>query len=73
LESKFAEELESEVPELSTISPFGPLTQPTSRKTLYHLIATLNACFPDYDFRYIFLKILKIHSFFLEFFKKNKT
>lgn len=50
LESKYIEDMESEVPELSTVSPFGPLTQQASRKTLYHLIATLNASFPDYDF-----------------------
>jgi len=49
LESKYAEELESE-PELSGTSPFGPMAQQTSRKTLYHLIAALNSSFPDYDF-----------------------
>jgi hypothetical protein len=32
-------------------SPFGPLNQPSSRRTLFYLIATLNASFPDYDFR----------------------
>ncbi|KAJ2161922.1 RNA polymerase III-inhibiting protein maf1 [Coemansia sp. RSA 552] len=32
------------------VSPFGPLTQPASRKMLFYLIATLNASFPDYDF-----------------------
>ncbi|EGG22272.1 repressor of RNA polymerase III transcription [Cavenderia fasciculata] len=31
-------------------SPFGPLTNSTSRKTMIHLISTLNACFIDYDF-----------------------
>ncbi|TPX48089.1 hypothetical protein SeMB42_g02390 [Synchytrium endobioticum] len=31
-------------------SPFGPLSQATSRKTLFFLLATLNAAFPDYDF-----------------------
>ncbi|KAJ3215006.1 RNA polymerase III-inhibiting protein maf1 [Dinochytrium kinnereticum] len=34
----------------SPVSPFGPLGQPTSRKTLFYLLATLNAAFPDYDF-----------------------
>ncbi|KAJ3099771.1 RNA polymerase III-inhibiting protein maf1 [Phlyctochytrium bullatum] len=34
----------------SPVSPFGPLSQPTSRKTLFYLLATLNAAFPDYDF-----------------------
>eukprot|EP00771_Trimastix_marina_P000984 gnl/Trimastix_PCT/2026.p1 GENE.gnl/Trimastix_PCT/2026~~gnl/Trimastix_PCT/2026.p1 ORF type:complete len:267 (+),score=24.75 gnl/Trimastix_PCT/2026:233-1033(+) len=32
-------------------SPFGPLTLRHSRMTLIHLISTLNAAFPDYDFR----------------------
>ncbi|KAF9977546.1 RNA polymerase III-inhibiting protein maf1 [Actinomortierella ambigua] len=32
------------------ISPFGPLNQPASRRTLFYLIGTLNASFPDYDF-----------------------
>ncbi|CAG8451769.1 13498_t:CDS:2 [Cetraspora pellucida] len=32
------------------ISPFGPMDQPSSRKTLFNLIATLNASYPDYDF-----------------------
>eukprot|EP00842_Homolaphlyctis_polyrhiza_P004205 jgi/Hompol1/4786/HPOL_003881-RA len=37
-------------PLLSPVSPFGPLAQPTSRKTLFYLLATLNAAYPDYDF-----------------------
>ncbi|KAJ3113026.1 RNA polymerase III-inhibiting protein maf1, partial [Nowakowskiella sp. JEL0407] len=32
------------------VSPFGPLSESTSRKTLFYLLATLNAAFPDYDF-----------------------
>ncbi|KAF0345973.1 repressor of RNA polymerase III transcription MAF1 [Gigaspora margarita] len=32
------------------ISPFGPMDQPSSRRTLFNLIATLNASYPDYDF-----------------------
>ncbi|XP_023013022.1 repressor of RNA polymerase III transcription Maf1 [Leptinotarsa decemlineata] len=28
----------------------GPLCDTISRKTLFYLIATLNSCFPDYDF-----------------------
>ncbi|KAF9437483.1 RNA polymerase III-inhibiting protein maf1 [Entomortierella beljakovae] len=32
------------------VSPFGPMDQPASRKTLFYLIGTLNASFPDYDF-----------------------
>ncbi|RUP45883.1 Maf1 regulator-domain-containing protein [Jimgerdemannia flammicorona] len=31
-------------------SPFGPMDQPSSRKTLFYLIGTLNSSFPDYDF-----------------------
>ncbi|KAJ3014881.1 UNVERIFIED_CONTAM: RNA polymerase III-inhibiting protein maf1 [Siphonaria sp. JEL0065] len=34
----------------SPSSPFGPLAQISSRKTLFYLLATLNAAFPDYDF-----------------------
>ncbi|KAJ2644546.1 RNA polymerase III-inhibiting protein maf1 [Coemansia sp. RSA 1287] len=57
LENKYQEELEEAkalTPEQSSLtniaSPFGPLTQPASRKMLFYLIATLNASFPDYDF-----------------------
>jgi hypothetical protein len=32
------------------VSPFGPLDKAASRKTLFYLLATLNAAFPDYDF-----------------------
>ncbi|KAI9884259.1 MAG: hypothetical protein M1823_003949 [Watsoniomyces obsoletus] len=35
---------------LSRASPFGPLTQISSRRTFAYLIATLNASHPDYDF-----------------------
>jgi hypothetical protein len=31
-------------------SPFGPMTDVSSRKTLAFLISTLNSSFPDYDF-----------------------
>ncbi|KAG6828886.1 hypothetical protein H0H92_006442 [Tricholoma furcatifolium] len=34
----------------SEMTPFGPMDQHASRKTLYLLIATLNIAFPDYDF-----------------------
>ncbi|KAJ2472985.1 RNA polymerase III-inhibiting protein maf1 [Coemansia sp. RSA 2322] len=57
LENKYQEDLEEAKnlsPEQSSltniVSPFGPLTQSASRKTLFYLIATLNASFPDYDF-----------------------
>eukprot|EP01098_Paradermamoeba_levis_P003748 TRINITY_DN1666_c0_g3_i1.p1 TRINITY_DN1666_c0_g3~~TRINITY_DN1666_c0_g3_i1.p1 ORF type:complete len:248 (+),score=61.97 TRINITY_DN1666_c0_g3_i1:71-745(+) len=32
------------------VSPFGPLTDGSSRKTFFYLVGTLNAAFPDYDF-----------------------
>ncbi|KAJ1540343.1 RNA polymerase III-inhibiting protein maf1, partial [Cladochytrium tenue] len=35
---------------LSPVSPFGPMSQPTPRKTLLYLVGTLNSAFPDYDF-----------------------
>jgi hypothetical protein len=35
---------------LSRSSPFGPLSQVSSRRTFAYLIATLNASHPDYDF-----------------------
>jgi hypothetical protein len=37
---------------LSRSSPFGPLSQISSRRTFAYLIATLNASHPDYDFSY---------------------
>jgi hypothetical protein len=38
---------------LSRPSPFGPLSQVSSRRTFAYLIATLNASHPDYDFSHI--------------------
>ncbi|KAI9654620.1 MAG: RNA polymerase III-inhibiting protein maf1 [Trizodia sp. TS-e1964] len=38
---------------LSRSSPFGPLTQISSRRTFAYLIATLNASHPDYDFSHV--------------------
>lgn len=38
---------------LSRSSPFGPLSQTSSRRTFAYLIATLNASHPDYDFSHI--------------------
>ncbi|KAJ6093481.1 hypothetical protein N7486_008770 [Penicillium sp. IBT 16267x] len=35
---------------LSRSSPFGPLSEHSSRRTFAYLIATLNASHPDYDF-----------------------
>jgi len=39
--------------DLSRASPFGPLSQISSRRTFAYLIATLNASHPDYDFSHI--------------------
>lgn len=36
--------------DLSRSSPFGPLSQPKSRRTFAYLVATLNASHPDYEF-----------------------
>ncbi|KAI7834336.1 Maf1 regulator-domain-containing protein [Kickxella alabastrina] len=65
LEQKHQEDLEeakSLSPEQSSLtnmfSPFGPLTESASRKVMFYLIATLNASFPDYDFRYVMFCIL---------------
>jgi len=49
LETRFSDDFE-DFGEIAIVSPFGPLTQQASRRTLYYLIATLNASFPDYDF-----------------------
>jgi hypothetical protein len=38
---------------LSRSSPFGPLTEHSSRRTFAYLIATLNASHPDYDFSHV--------------------
>ena len=38
---------------LSRASPFGPLSQSSSRRTFAYLIATLNASHPDYDFSHL--------------------
>ena len=38
---------------LSRSSPFGPLSQISSRRTFAYFIATLNASHPDYDFSHI--------------------
>ncbi|PSR76897.1 Maf1 regulator-domain-containing protein, partial [Coniella lustricola] len=38
---------------LSRSSPFGPLSDVSSRKTFAYLIATLNASHPDYDFSHV--------------------
>lgn len=38
---------------LTRSSPFGPLSQVSSRRTFAYLIATLNASHPDYDFSHI--------------------
>jgi len=51
LESKIVEELSNSPSKLGT-SPLGPLALSGTRKLLISLISTMNASFPDYDFRY---------------------
>jgi len=58
LESKILEEIEElKSPEFSfsssLVSPFGPLDQTASRRTFFNLFSTLNALFPNYDFKKI--------------------
>ncbi|KAG9285799.1 hypothetical protein G9A89_013224 [Geosiphon pyriformis] len=57
LETRYNEELSSSSKSVNSehnlqyiISPFGPMSQSSSRKTFYNLISTLNASYPDYDF-----------------------
>lgn len=40
-----------------SVSPFGPLNESASKKTFMFLIATLNASYFDYDFRYKLIEI----------------
>lgn len=47
---------------LSRSSPFGPLSENSSRRTFAYLIATLNASHPDYDFS----KVLRPSDFHRE-------
>ncbi|KAL1916973.1 uncharacterized protein VTP21DRAFT_5170 [Calcarisporiella thermophila] len=54
LENKYLDEMaHSTSPEdhfKNIVSPFGPMNEANSRKTLFYLIATLNAAYPDHDF-----------------------
>ncbi|KAI0787965.1 Maf1 regulator-domain-containing protein [Fomes fomentarius] len=58
LESAYADELSHSPPlpsdmaldRESEMTPFGPIQEHQSRKTLYLLIATLNVAFPDHEF-----------------------
>lgn len=43
----------AEILNLSRSSPFGPLSEHSSRRTFAYLIATLNASHPDYDFSHV--------------------
>lgn len=52
LEEHFQVELSKSPESQLSSSPFGPLTDSSSRKTLIYLISILNASFPDYDFWY---------------------
>ena len=49
LETQYAKDV-AESPE-SAQTPLGPLTDAKTRKLLIALISTMNASFPDYDFR----------------------
>jgi len=51
LEEQYQVQL-SKSPDLVEVasSPFGPLSESSSRKTLIYLISILNTVFPDYDF-----------------------
>lgn len=53
LEHKIVEEV-NHSPSL-TASPLGPLSRSSTRKLLIDLITTMNASFPDYDFRQVTL------------------
>lgn len=57
IDKKLSRSLEQEVvtmmaasPSSLSVSPVGPLTDSSSRKTLIYLILTLNHMYPDYDF-----------------------
>lgn len=58
LESAYADEVSHSPPlpsdmaldRESEMTPFGPMQESQSRKTLYTLIATLNVAFPDHEF-----------------------
>jgi hypothetical protein len=65
LEQQFQDEIaRSPDPSALSVSPFGPLTEKSSRLTLIELISTLNAAFPDYDFSYVFLCFCQIVQLF---------
>mmetsp|Transcript_51669 Transcript_51669/g.126815 ORF Transcript_51669/g.126815 Transcript_51669/m.126815 type:complete len:237 (+) Transcript_51669:110-820(+) len=61
LDTKFSEEFGSTSPASPMVAtgvaghsvgvtPFGPLSEPSTRRVLINLICTLNASYPDYDF-----------------------
>mmetsp|Transcript_5214 Transcript_5214/g.23281 ORF Transcript_5214/g.23281 Transcript_5214/m.23281 type:complete len:237 (+) Transcript_5214:184-894(+) len=57
VDKKLSKSLDAEVvtmmassPSALSVSPVGPLTDSSSRKTLIYLILTLNHTYPDYDF-----------------------
>eukprot|EP01113_Clastostelium_recurvatum_P026349 TRINITY_DN3161_c0_g1_i5.p1 TRINITY_DN3161_c0_g1~~TRINITY_DN3161_c0_g1_i5.p1 ORF type:complete len:227 (-),score=60.00 TRINITY_DN3161_c0_g1_i5:72-752(-) len=49
-DKKLARSLESDAFRALATSPFGPMTESASRKTLLYLVSTLNAAYVDYDF-----------------------
>ena len=57
IDKKLSKSLDADVvtmmassPSALSVSPVGPLTDSSSRKTLIYLILTLNHTYPDYDF-----------------------
>jgi hypothetical protein len=51
LEQQYVEE--AALPDgLPAVSPIGSLAEASTRKLMIDLISTMNASFPDYDFRY---------------------
>eukprot|EP01018_Ginkgo_biloba_P035821 Gb_01046 [translate_table: standard] len=68
IDKKLSRSLEQEVleylaqsPQSNLSSPVGPLCSTASRRTLIHLILTLNHMYPDYDF-----SMVQAHHFYKE-------
>ena len=54
LEKQYKEEAKAEpTSPVITPTPLGDLSAPATRRLLINLIATLNASFPDYDFKWV--------------------
>mmetsp|Transcript_21663 Transcript_21663/g.24177 ORF Transcript_21663/g.24177 Transcript_21663/m.24177 type:complete len:225 (-) Transcript_21663:69-743(-) len=50
LETQYQTEIARSPSDFQSTSPFGPLTEKSSRATLIHLVQTLNQSYPNYDF-----------------------